>query len=87
MVISDEWSSYKEDDVAKAQSVKEILLDDNWWIKVDYILAFTVPIYDVLRKIDTDMATLHLVYEMWDLMIENVRKIIFEHERKTEVEH
>jgi len=29
MVISDEWSSYKEDDVAKAQSVKEILLDDN----------------------------------------------------------
>ena len=33
------------------------------------------------------MATLHLVYEMWDLMIENVRKIIFEHERKTEVEH
>jgi len=29
MVISDEWFSYKEDDVAKAQSVKEILLDDN----------------------------------------------------------
>jgi len=29
MVISDEWSSYKEDDVAKAQSVKEFLLDDN----------------------------------------------------------
>jgi len=29
MVISDEWSSYKDDDVAKAQSVKEILLDDN----------------------------------------------------------
>ena len=61
MVISDEWSSYKEDDVAKAQSVKEILLDDNWWMKVNYILAFTVPIYDVLRKTDTDMTTLHLV--------------------------
>jgi len=29
MVISDEWSFYKEDDVAKAQSVKEILLNDN----------------------------------------------------------
>ena len=47
--------------MAKAQSVKEILLDDNWWMKVNYILAFTVPIYDVLRKTDTDMTTLHLV--------------------------
>jgi len=42
-------------------------------MKVDYILAFIVLIYDVLRKTDTDMATLHLVYEMWDSMIENVR--------------
>jgi len=41
MVISDEWSSYKEDDVARAQSVKETLLNDNWWMKIDYILAFT----------------------------------------------
>jgi len=44
--------------------MKEFLLDDNWWIKVDYILAFTAPIYDVLRKIDTYMTTLHLIYEM-----------------------
>jgi len=33
------------------------------------------------------MATLHLVYEMWDSMIEKVRKVIFQHERKIEVEH
>ncbi|XP_027922790.1 uncharacterized protein LOC114180686 [Vigna unguiculata] len=87
MVISDDWSSYKEDNVDSAQFVKENLLNDNWWMKVDYILAFTAPIYDVLRKTDTYMATLHLVYEMWDSMIENVRKIIYQHERKTEVEH
>ena len=50
VIISDEWSSEKEDDVARAQSVKEILLNDNWWMKVDYILAFTASIDDVLRK-------------------------------------
>jgi len=50
MIISDESSSEKEDDVARAQSVKEILLNDNWWMKVDYILAFTASIDDVLRK-------------------------------------
>jgi len=56
-------------------------------MKVDYILVFTAPIYDVLRKTDTNMATLHLVYEMWDSMIENVRKVIYQHERKTKAEH
>ena len=87
MVISDDWSSYKEDNVNSAQFVKETLLNDNWWMKVDYILIFTAPIYDVLKKTDTDMATLHLEYEMWDSMIENARKIIYQHERKTKVEH
>jgi len=33
------------------------------------------------------MTTLHLVYEKWDSMIENVRNVIFQHGRKTEVEH
>jgi len=87
MILSDEWSSYKEDNVDSAQFVKKTLLKDNWWMKVDYILVFTAPIYDVLIKTDTDMATLHLIYEMWDSMIENVRKIIYQHERKTKVEH
>jgi len=73
--------------VNSAQFVKETLLNDNWWMKVNYILIFTAPIYDVLRKIDTNMATLHLVYEMWNSMIENVRKIRYQHERKIEVEH
>ncbi|XP_068504247.1 uncharacterized protein [Phaseolus vulgaris] len=33
------------------------------------------------------MATLHLVYEMWNSMIENVKEVIYHHERKTEVEY
>jgi len=40
------------------------------------MLDFIALIYDVLRKINMYMATLHLVYEMSDSMIENVRKII-----------
>ncbi|XP_068497993.1 uncharacterized protein [Phaseolus vulgaris] len=75
------------DNVDSAQFVKETLLTDNWWMKVDYILAFTAPIYDVLRKTDTDMASLHLVYGIWDSMIENVKRVIDQHERKTEVEY
>ena len=28
------------------------ILDDTWWDKVDYILAFSGPIYDLLRFAD-----------------------------------
>ena len=84
---SEEWSSYKEDDVDKAKFVKETLMKDIWWDKVDYIHTFITPIYDVLRKTDTYLASLHLVYEMWDSMIKKVRNAISLHERRAEIEH
>ncbi|XLR37763.1 hypothetical protein S83_022423, partial [Arachis hypogaea] len=74
IVISEKWSSYKEDNIGKVEFVTENILSENWWQKIDYILAFTNSIYDVLRSIDTDAPTLHLVHEMWDLMIKKVKK-------------
>lgn len=82
MVISDKWSVYKEDDVVKARFVKDKVLEDEWWEQVNYILSFTTPIYDMLRLCDTDKPCLHLVYDMWDVMIENVKKVIYHHEGK-----
>ena len=48
MAISEQWASYREDDVGKAQKVKDVILSDLWLDKVDYILEFTTPIYDML---------------------------------------
>jgi len=50
-------------------------------------LDFTASIYDVFRKTYTNMATLHIVYEIWDSIIENVKKVIYHHERKTKAEY
>ncbi|GAV69774.1 LOW QUALITY PROTEIN: DUF659 domain-containing protein/Dimer_Tnp_hAT domain-containing protein, partial [Cephalotus follicularis] len=61
--------------------VKEKVLDDLWWDSIDYILS-TAPIYDMIRFCDTDKYSLHLVYDMWDMMIENVKKAIYYHEVK-----
>jgi hypothetical protein len=44
---------------------------------VKYIIEFTEPIYSMLRVIDTDKPSLHLIYEMWDSMIKKVKSIIF----------
>ena len=63
MVISDKLKNYREEDVVKARHVKELVLDDIWWDKVNYILSFTSPIYDMLRDCDTDTPCLHLVYD------------------------
>ncbi|XP_073151853.1 uncharacterized protein [Henckelia pumila] len=65
MVISERWDLYKEDDVVKARAVKYKILDDQFWENIDYILAFTSPIYEMLRKADTDQPCLHLVYEWY----------------------
>ncbi|XP_075640484.1 uncharacterized protein LOC142612252 [Castanea sativa] len=84
MVISEEWMSYREDDVGKAQTVRDYVLNDLWWDKVAYILRFIGPIYEMLRVANTDAPILHKVYEMWDSMIENVKKEIYQQEGKEE---
>ncbi|XP_066313441.1 uncharacterized protein [Miscanthus floridulus] len=90
MVISDKWSVYREvrDDspTPTAQIVKDLILSDVWWDKVDYILKITTPIYEMIRMTDTDTPCLHLVYEMWDSMIEKVKKVIYRYEGKQEDE-
>ncbi|XP_075638406.1 uncharacterized protein LOC142610479 [Castanea sativa] len=87
MAISDQWASYREDDVGKAQKVKDLILSDLWWDNIDYILEFTAPIYDMLRIADTDKPCLHLMYEMWDSMIEKVKGVIYRHEGLEDDQH
>lgn len=86
MVINEQWSSHREDNVGKEQFVKEKVLDNLWWDQLDYILSFLDPIYEMLRVADTDKPCLHLVYDMWDTMIEKVKVAIYRHEKKQESE-
>ncbi|KAK8328179.1 hypothetical protein V6Z11_A11G233800 [Gossypium hirsutum] len=58
------------------------ILDNLWWDKVDHILSFTGPIYDMLRIMDKDRPTIHLVYEVWDEIIEKLKTSIYRHEGK-----
>lgn len=82
LVISEQWSEYREDDVQKEAFMKETILNDQWWDKVDYILIFTEPIYDMLRSYETDESNLYLVYKKWDSMIEKVKLAIYNQEGK-----
>ncbi|GKA51407.1 putative hAT dimerization domain, ribonuclease H-like domain protein [Tanacetum coccineum] len=83
MVMSEEWASYREDDQEKARFVRDKVLNEYWWDQVTCILNFTAPIYDMVRACDTDRPCLHLVYEMWDSMVEKVKVEIYKHEGKS----
>ena len=56
------------------------MIFNNWWDKLEYFLNFTTPIYGMIQSTNRDTPYLHLIYDMWDTMIEEVRSIIFKHE-------
>ncbi|XP_010468407.1 PREDICTED: uncharacterized protein LOC104748467 [Camelina sativa] len=82
IVISPKWDDYKEDGVGRASAVKQKILNEIFWDGIEYALSFTLPIYSVIRAADTDKPSLHLVYEWWDSMIQDVKKAILKKERK-----
>ena len=76
MVVDPNWRFLKDDDAEKAGKIKMLLVDDRWWERVDFLVSFTNPIVKLFREANTDKPMLHLVYEKWDCMIEQVREII-----------
>lgn len=51
MVICEQWSAYREDDVGKVAIMRKLVLNDLWWDKVDYILWFIGPKWFVVREL------------------------------------
>lgn len=80
MVISEFWSFWRKTDQVASKRVKETVLDDAWWEKVDLIIRIMDPIISLLRFADTDKPILGEVYEGWDSMIKSVRRIILQSE-------
>lgn len=56
--------------------MKRLVVDDEWWDKVEYLLAFAKPIVDFSHLFETDMPNLGEVYEGIDSMIEKIRVVI-----------
>ena len=86
MVICEQWSAYREDDVGKALTVRELVSNELWRDKVDYILRFMWPTYGMLCTANTDKPILHEEYDMWDAMIKKVKAEIYQFEGKNQEE-
>eukprot|EP00253_Pinus_taeda_P003127 PITA_03127 len=76
MVCSSLWNQWRQSQSDRAQAMKRLVVDDEWWDKVEYLLAFTKAIVDLLHMFHTDMPNLGEVYEGIDSMIEKIRLVI-----------
>jgi hypothetical protein len=63
MVISDFWSFWRKTDQASLRKVKDTVLDDAWWERVDLTIKIMDPIISLLRFADTDKPILGELYE------------------------
>ena len=60
--------------------MKDKVLDDVWWERVDLTIKIMEPLIYLLHFTDTDQPILADVYEGWDSMIESMRTIVMENE-------
>jgi hypothetical protein len=75
MVISNQWGGWKQADTGRAKNVKDLILNDDFWSRVEYVLEFTEPIMSMLRFADTDEPCLGDIYDAMDSMLERVKMV------------
>jgi hypothetical protein len=56
--------------------VWRVLIDEDWWSKVEFLLKFTLPAFELLRDADTDKPFLGEIYDGMDTMVEKTVEII-----------
>ena len=56
--------------------MKRMVVDYQWWDRVEYLLAFSNTIVDLVWMLDRDKPSLGEVYEGIDSIIEKIREVI-----------
>ena len=68
IVISDMWDGWRLSSSDVAVEVKRLILDDQFWGDVKFVMEFVEPICDMLRYANTDGPCLGEIYENMDSM-------------------
>lgn len=61
-----------------------MLLNDEWWLDVKYIVSFTSPIMELIGYVDLSSPNLGEIYESIDSMIGHVKSIMLKREPSLE---
>jgi hypothetical protein len=56
--------------------VQRVLIDEDWWSKVELFLKFTSPTFELLQDADIDKPFMGEIYDGIDTMVEKTMEII-----------
>jgi hypothetical protein len=76
MVVGVTWAEWRQSDSERGSMVQRVLIDEDWWSKVEFLLKFTLPTFELLRDADTDKPFLGEIYDGMDTMVEKTVEII-----------
>jgi hypothetical protein len=76
MVVGVTWAEWRQSDSERGSMVRRVLIDEDWWSKVEFLLKFTSPAFELLRAADTDRPFLGEIYDGMDTMVEKTVEII-----------
>jgi hypothetical protein len=52
MVVGVTWAEWRHAYLERGSMVRRVLIDENWWRKVEFLLKFTLPAFELLRDAD-----------------------------------
>jgi hypothetical protein len=80
MFILEFWSFWKNKNQDSSKKVKDTVLDDSWWERVDLTIKIMDHIISFLQFSNMYQPILEEAYEEWDSMIESMKTIVLQHE-------
>eukprot|EP00253_Pinus_taeda_P017793 PITA_17793 len=76
MVVSQLWVEWRQADSERGSMVRRLCLHEDWWSKVDFLLKFTTPAFELLWSAGTHQPFLGEVYDGMYSMVEKTMEII-----------
>ena len=52
-VVAREWNAWSESKSAQAKKIRDLILNEDWWPEVRYVVSFTSPIVELIRYADS----------------------------------
>lgn len=80
MVISTNWTVWKQSSTERAEKIRDRILNEKWWDLVTYLLSITEPIMSMIRYTDMDRPCIGEIYDGIDSMLEKIKFTINEKE-------
>ena len=76
MVVGPTWAEWRQANSEKGSMVRRVFVDEDWWSKIDFLLKFTSPTFDLFRVADIQKPFIGEVYDGMDTMGEKTMGII-----------